>query len=139
MSSSNAYLERLLELANRRVSADFARVLMDVGVQRDEWRVLEVLADELGRSMGELAIQVDMNHPTLTKLMDRMVAKSWVLRKIDPVDSRRVLVYVTDIGLQLHAQLQQPVEQYQASWESALGERKAKQLRSLLSELLEPR
>jgi DNA-binding MarR family transcriptional regulator len=71
------------------------------GVTSDHWRVLRRLADGEGHTMGELAEQLQMNPPTLTKLIDRMVGKSLVQRAADPEDSRRVLVYATDAGLGL--------------------------------------
>ena len=137
MTSLEQYLDHLLELAHRRVGADLSRVLARSGLQRDEWRVLEAMADENGRSMGELAQLVSMNHPTLTKLIDRMVAKSWVLRNVDAADSRRVLVYITDVGLATMVRLEAPLEAHEQTLTSALGERKARQLRSLLAELIE--
>ncbi len=137
MSTLEQYLGHLLDLAHRRVGADLERVLAGTGVQKEEWRVLEVLSDERGRSMGELAAVVAMNHPTLTKLIDRMVAKSWVLRNVDAADSRRVLVYITDVGLATMVRLEAPLEAHEQTLTSALGERKARQLRSLLAELIE--
>lgn len=137
MSSLEQYLGHLLDLANRRVVADLQRVLADAGVQRDEWRVLEVLSDEQGRSMGELAQVVAMNHPTLTKLIDRMVGKGWVQRNIDEGDSRRVLVYATDMGLRMAVRLQRPLAEHQRSLTSVLGARRTRELRDLLTTLIE--
>ena len=137
MTSLEQYLDHLLELAHRRVGADLSRVLAGSGLQRDEWRVLEALADELGRSMGELAQLVSMNHPTLTKLIDRMVAKSWVQRNVDPRDSRRVLVFITDVGLQTASALQDSVQAHRQSIDQVLGERKSRQLRSMLATLID--
>ena len=55
------------------------------------WRVLEVLADESGRPMTALAETISMRLPTLSKLIDRMVADALVQRAPDPSDLRRVL------------------------------------------------
>lgn len=137
MTSLEQYLDHLLELAHRRVGADLSRVLARSGLQRDEWRVLEAMADENGRSMGELAQLVSMNHPTLTKLIDRMVAKSWVQRNVDPHDSRRVLVFITDVGLQTASGLHDSVQAHRQSIDQVLGERKSRQLRSMLATLID--
>jgi DNA-binding MarR family transcriptional regulator len=134
--SNSVSLERLLELASRRVAANTHQLLEGSGVQREEWRVLHVLADEQGRSMGNLALATEMNHPTLTKLIDRLVGKSWVMRNIDPRDSRRVIVFITDLGLQRVDSLSQPLVDSDERWALALGQRKAKQLRKLLGELI---
>ena len=43
------------------------------GVPVEQWRILKILSDGNGHSMGELAEAVLLNHPTLTKMIDRMV------------------------------------------------------------------
>ena len=78
-----------------------------------------------------------MNPPTLTKLVDRMVGKSLVQRAADPEDSRRVLVYATDAGLELLQQLQSRIDQHHAALGALLGERNARQLERLLALLID--
>lgn len=130
------YLAYLLAQANRQMSTRLEQALRQEGVQIEHWRILEVLSDEQGRSMGDLADGVLMNHPTLTKTIDKMVSRSLVHRRADPTDSRRVLVYVTDRGLELVAQLRARVDKHHAAVTAAVGARKAKQLRKLLGEFI---
>ena len=80
--------------------------------------------------MGELAELVLMNHPALTKTIDRMVSNGFVHRRADAQDSRRVLVYITDHGLELVARLKECVDQHHQSEHEAVGSKKAEQLRS---------
>ena len=49
----------------------------------EQWRILKVLSDGKGHSMGELAEAVLLNHPTLTKMIDRMVSDALVYRVQD--------------------------------------------------------
>ena len=130
------YLAYLLAQANRQMTAQLERALAEEGVQIEHWRILEVLSDEQGRSMGELAGLVLMNHPTLTKTIDRMVSSGLVHRRADLQDSRRVLVYSTDHGLELVARLKECVDQHQEAINAAVGQRKAAQLKKLLGELI---
>jgi DNA-binding MarR family transcriptional regulator len=130
------YLAYLLAQANRQMSTSLERALAEEGVQIEHWRILEVLSDELGRSMGELAELVLMNHPALTKTVDRLVSRSLVHRRADPEDSRRVLVYITDRGLELMALLRERVDQHHDEVTAAVGPRKAEQLKKLLGELI---
>jgi DNA-binding MarR family transcriptional regulator len=126
----------LLAQANRVVSGSLERLLAEEGAQIEHWRVLEVLSDEQGRSMGELAQLVLMNHPALTKLMDRMVSRGWVHRAADAADSRKVLVFITDAGLEFAARLRQRVADYQESIDAGFGDRRAVQLKRLLGTLI---
>jgi DNA-binding MarR family transcriptional regulator len=75
-----------------------------------------------------------MNHPALTKLMDRIVSRGWVHRAADPADSRRVLVYITDAGLALAARLRARVAEYHDAIDA--GDRRAEQLKRLLGTLI---
>ena len=135
--STPSHLSLLLERANRAVGDHLVRSIGLEGITPDHFRVLRHLADELGHPMGEIAERLEMNPPTLSKLIDRMVGKSLVQRAADPEDSRRVLVYATDAGLELLQELQQRIDRHQAALGSLLGERNARQLERLLTLLIE--
>jgi hypothetical protein len=49
------YLAYLLAQANRQISGQLERALSEEGVQIEHWRILEVLSDEQGRSIGPTA------------------------------------------------------------------------------------
>src|SRR6476620_5206071 len=130
------YLAYLLAQANRQITVQLERALAEEGVQIEHWRILEVLSDEHGRSMGELAALVLMNHPALTKTMDRMVSSGFVHRRADAQDSRRVLFYITDHGAELVGRLKECVDQHHQSIDAAVGTKKAEQLTKLLGEFI---
>jgi DNA-binding MarR family transcriptional regulator len=75
-----------------------------------------------------------MNHPALTKLMDRMVSRGWAHRAADPADSRKVLVFITDAGLEFAARLRHRVAEYHDAIDA--GDRRAEQLKRLLGTLI---
>jgi DNA-binding MarR family transcriptional regulator len=91
-------LSRAEHLAARRLTA----ALEPEGCSLEQWRALAFLADGAGRTMTELAEYALLPAPTATKLIDRMVADSLVYRHPDPADRRRVLVYLTERGTELH-------------------------------------
>jgi DNA-binding MarR family transcriptional regulator len=128
-------LQTLLSEASRKATADLERVLRPKGIPVEYWRVLEVLADENGRPMSVLAEAVSMRLPTLSKLVDRMVADALVQRAADPQDLRRVLVYISDPGLQLVTGLRDKVRRQRSALEATLGERGAA-LKRLLADFI---
>lgn len=134
------YLCFLLATANRRVRSGLTEAMAESGLGEDfteeHWRILHVLSDEQGRSMGELAERVQLNGPALTKNIDKLVSRGVVQRAADPQDSRKVLVYISDLGLESVAQLRERVDAHQESIEEALGPRKALQLKKLLETLI---
>ncbi len=76
----------------------------------DEWAVLTVLSDNVGHPMSQVAELTHIAPPTMTKLVDRMVASSLVSRRTDPVDRRRVLIFSTARGRQRHRRLQSLID-----------------------------
>ncbi|MDO8449692.1 MAG: MarR family transcriptional regulator [Rhodoferax sp.] len=125
----------ILEQAQRRLSRELDRVLSEVGAPAEQWRVLDKLSDESGRPIGELAQQLSMNPPTMTKLIDRMVAAGLVQRIVDDEDSRRVLVFITDAGLVLFGKLSQKATEFHEGLAESLNAREALQLSKLLGHL----
>lgn len=138
-SLSAASLQSLLSEASRKATADLERVLRPKGIPVEYWRVLEVLADESGRPMTALADAVSMRLPTLSKLVDRMVADALVQRAPDPQDLRRVLVYISDPGLQLVTGLRDKVRRQRFALEASLGEHGAALKRLLAAFIAESR
>jgi DNA-binding MarR family transcriptional regulator len=126
----------LLSEAAREANAEVARGIAHSGLPYEQWRVLEVLADENGRSIGALARAVSMKISALSKLVDRMVAAALVQRTHDPEDQRRVLVYISDIGLERFRELADPVRQGRAAIDSRLGARQGRELERLLREFI---
>ncbi|MGW2716566.1 MarR family winged helix-turn-helix transcriptional regulator [Streptomyces sp. NPDC001492] len=99
---SSPDLAHLLSHAERRLVQRLAGVLAQEGCSVEEWRVLTAVADGQGHPMTEIAEHVLMPAPSLTKLVDRMVAGNLVYRRPDPDDRRRVLLHLTARGRILH-------------------------------------
>ena len=125
----------LLEQAQRRVSRELDRALAEVGASAEQWRVLDKLSDEKGLPMRELAQQLGINPPTMTKLIDRMVAAGLVQRIVDQEDSRRVLVIITDSGLVLFGKLSRRAREFHQGLFEGLNARETSQLTRLLGNL----
>ncbi|HTT10791.1 MAG TPA: MarR family transcriptional regulator [Burkholderiaceae bacterium] len=132
-ASSTPSLQSLLSEAARKATADLERVLRPKGIPVEYWRVLEVLADESGRPMSWLAATLSMRLPTLSKLVDRMVADALVQRAVDPQDLRRVLVYISDPGLALVTGLRGTVRRQRSAQEASLGQAHGRALKRLLA------
>jgi DNA-binding MarR family transcriptional regulator len=131
------YLAFLLASANRRMHIGLAQSIAAEEVTEEQWRILQVLSDERGRSMGDLAELVLMNHPALTKNIDRLVSRNLVQRAADAQDNRKVLVYIGDLGLEMMSRLKQRVDAHHGALEEAMGVRKVEQLKKLLKRFIE--
>jgi MarR family transcriptional regulator, organic hydroperoxide resistance regulator len=130
------YLAFLLASANRQMRIGLGQSIGDEAFNEEHWRILQVLSDEEGRSMGELAERVLLNGPALTKNIDKLVSRGVVQRAADPGDNRRVLVYISDLGLETVARLKRRVDAHHESIEEVLGPRKTSQLKRLLENFI---
>ena len=130
------YLAFLLASAHKRMRIGLGQSIGDEEFNEEHWRILQVLSDEKGSSMGELAARVLLNGPALTKNIDKLVSRGVVQRAPDAGDSRKVLVYISDLGLETVARLKQRVDAHHESIEEALGPRKTNQLKRLLESFI---
>ena len=106
-------LAYLIAKLHRFVNNGLESRLQEQGFSVEQWRVLETLSHRDGCPMGELANAVLMNHPALTKMIDRMVSSGLVHRAPDPADQRRVLVYGTERGIVAMQKLRSVVAEYE--------------------------
>jgi DNA-binding MarR family transcriptional regulator len=98
-----------------------------------EWRVLRLLSDRRGRSMSEIKDFVMLPGPTLTKLIDRMVANNLVYRRGDLVDRRRVLVFLAPRGLAKYEIIRAAVDSDQMELAERIGDEQLAELTRALS------
>jgi DNA-binding MarR family transcriptional regulator len=62
------------------------------------WRVLGALRTGDGYTMSDMSAAMSIPPPTLTRIVDKLVDGGFVLRRIDPTDRRRVLIYLSARG-----------------------------------------
>lgn len=105
---------RLISGVNRQIEQSMEARLKPQGVSIEHYRVLDALVRENGMAMSDLARQVFVDGPTLTKIIDRMIASSDVYRAPDPNDRRKVLIFLSQRGQarfqELHGLLTADVE-----------------------------
>jgi DNA-binding MarR family transcriptional regulator len=130
------YLAYLLASANKRMHHGMSHSVAAEEVTEEHWRILHVLSDEKGQSMGELAERVLLNNSALTKNVDKLVSRALVMRAADTADCRRVLVYISDLGLETVARLKINVDAHHVNITGMLGARKTEQLKRLLEKFI---
>lgn len=131
------HLAYLLAQANREINRHLESRLRKEGVPVEQWRVLMILADGKGHSMGDLANAVLLNHPTLTKMVDRLVSDALVYRVQDPSDRRRVLMHLSDRGKALAKRLSSLAERQEADIIQSYGNKSTSELKRLLESLID--
>lgn len=131
------HLAYLLAQANREINRQLDARFRIEGVPVEQWRILKVLSDGKGHSMGELAEAVLLNHPTLTKMIDRMVTDALVYRAQDADDRRKVLMFISDRGKALTQRLNMLALSQEAHISESYGNKATLELKRLLESLIE--
>jgi long-chain acyl-CoA synthetase len=97
-----------------RAAARLGRVVENALAQVDlslpQYRMLVFLAEGGPAAASALAGKLGVSRPSVTALVDGMVARGWAQRSADPVDRRRVAHVVTDAGLEALARADEVVE-----------------------------
>lgn len=118
--------------AERRAGRRLAQVLARNGCTVERWRALTLLAGEDSHGMSELAEFTQLPAPSVTRLVDGLVADNLAHRKADPRDRRRVLVHITRRGLALQRRLS---ERIAAARDSILGDADERDVERVLESL----
>jgi DNA-binding MarR family transcriptional regulator len=131
------YLAYLIAQADRQIHRRLDEEFRAEGVPVEQWRILKLLAEANGRSMGELAEAALLNHPTLTKTIDRMVSQALVYRRADKTDGRKVLIFISAQGRAAIERLNRLANNHQAEIVENYGDREAEELKRLIEGLIQ--
>jgi len=130
-----SYISYSLATAHRKVHTSLTRRLKQFDVQVEAWRVMEILENDDNLTMGDLAELVLMNPPTLTKLVDRMVADGLVHRRVATSDHRKINLDITALGRKRIDQVREEARLEEEQIAVKIGQERADLLKSILTEL----
>jgi DNA-binding MarR family transcriptional regulator len=128
-------LPLLLGRVYQEVARRYSAAARSAGCAIEEWWVLSCLADRDGRPMNEIADYAGMPNPSLTKVVDRMVAGNLVFRRVDPEDRRRTLLYLTERGRENHGVVAGAVSRVESDLAASVGEQTLGTLRAALADI----
>ncbi|MCB1996182.1 MAG: winged helix-turn-helix transcriptional regulator [Burkholderiaceae bacterium] len=130
------HLPYLLARASHALWRGFEPQVKAAGLNSLEWRVMATLSDAEPMPVGQLALEVLAQQPTLTKSLDRLQAQGWVERRADAGDARRSRVALTTAGQRKVAPLIAAADAHQRARLQALGVGDEEKLRDALASLV---
>lgn len=95
------WFTQVLDRRDRHLAAE----LRPFGVRVPEWRALASLHSRHRMSMSELADTTSIERTTLSRTVERMVRKGWVVRLSDTSDARVTRLAPTAAGERLFARI----------------------------------
>lgn len=121
--------------ARDKVMGPVRKMLADVGVTEQQWRVLRVLVEEGPLDPTSIADRAVLLLPSLTRILQKLEEKDLVTRGRDQFDRRRHVIALTEAGEALIAENMAEALALAAAQRERLGAEKFDQLLVLLSEL----
>ncbi|MDR3739745.1 MAG: MarR family transcriptional regulator [Terracidiphilus sp.] len=130
-----SHLGYLLRRVSNAVSGDFSRALQEKQTSVAEWVLLREL-HERGRSQpGELADILGLTRGAVSKIVDKLEAKSWIRTETNQGDSRFRLLSLTRAGRHSLPVLAGLADQNEECFFKCLSARERNVLRELLVKL----
>jgi len=135
---SSVHEEVVLSLVRSadQVLAPLTAVLREANLSLSQYNILRVLrgSGEDGLPCGEISERMVRRDPDLTRLLDRLEARGLIGRARGTVDRRVVVASITDAGLELLAELDDPIRRTTKATLAHMGSDRLDLLRELLDE-----
>lgn len=125
----------LRKLSNR-VSLSFAERVERHGVSVANWVVLRVLFDHEALPLKEIVERVGVDQGSLSRMVDRLLARGLVERAENPEDRRAVRISLTPEGRRLVPKLAREADENDRAFFAVLPERKRAELLAAIKALL---
>ena len=118
--------------AARELRAELARRLAPIGLHPGQEQLLGLLWDDDGRSQAQLAEELGIEPPTVTRMVHRLEANGFVARHPHPTDRRSVQVWLTDHGREIRPRVRRILRGLRNQATEGMSEHQEAQLVGLL-------
>ena len=110
----------------------YDRQMASIGLTRSQWWLLTYLFFKDGINQSELAILMDMEKAPLSRLLDRMEKKGWVIRKNESKDRRTKNIYLSESIKPLISSMREKAAEYRRESLSILTDKERNKLKAIL-------
>ena len=110
----------------------YDRQMSSIGLTRSQWWLLTYLFFKDGINQSELAILMDMEKAPLSRLLDRMEKKGWVIRKNENKDRRTKNIYLSESIKPLISSMRDKAAEYRSVSLSILTDKERNKLKDIL-------
>ncbi|MDB3916275.1 MarR family transcriptional regulator [Alphaproteobacteria bacterium] len=125
----------LIHDVGRLLRVLYDRQMASIGLTRSQWLLLTYLYFKDGINQTELASLMDMEKAPLSRLLDRMEIKGWIIRKTETNDRRVKNIYLSESVKPLVSSLREKAGKYRKDSLSILSDKELNKLRDLLQVL----
>jgi DNA-binding MarR family transcriptional regulator len=127
-------LDTLVKRVKQEVSQSLQ--LDDINITADQWILLRLVMEHGGLTQKDLAALAGKDNPTVTRMLELMIEKDWVVKEPTPGDRRSYLILPTKHGQETYRIARDGVAKaYKRVWKSA-GKKETKGALNLCKQLL---
>jgi len=125
----------LIHDVGRLLRVLYDRQMASIGLTRSQWWLLTYLYFKDGINQKDLASLMDIEKAPLSRLLDRMEIKGWILRKNETKDRRIKNIYLSESVKPLIGSMRKKAAEYREDSLSVLSDEELNSLRNLLQTL----
>ena len=125
----------LIHDVGRLLRVLYDRQMASIGLTRSQWLLLTYLYFKDGINQTELASLMDMEKAPLSRLLDRMEIKGWIIRKNETKDRRIKNIYLSESVKPFVSSLREKAAKYRKDSLSILSDKELSKLRDILQVL----
>jgi len=103
LPSTSRSLPIALLRAREQVMGPIRAMLADVGITEQQWRVLRVLDEGGAMEPTRIAEEACLLLPSLTRILQKLEEKAFIVRRRDEDDKRKQVVQITSTGSEVIA------------------------------------
>lgn len=129
-------LNHLIIQLCRAHRARAATLLDEYGLYPGQERILFLLWEEEGLTLSKLAEKLEVQAPTITKMITRMEGSGILERRAAPWDSRTTQVFLTGKGKGLKQAVEKAYEKLEAETAAGLSKKEEVMFRHLLAKII---
>ncbi|RJG02617.1 MarR family winged helix-turn-helix transcriptional regulator [Noviherbaspirillum sedimenti] len=131
------YLAYWLHRQSDSVLKKFERTLAEYGVTHAQWYVLITIYHQDADTPQSIAKRIDIDIGSVSRVIDRLVAKGLLVKRPHAEDKRSVFLELTTDGEKVISTLAAIARQQEGEWRACLTETETKAFGAALYKLLE--
>lgn len=131
----NESLGRLIYLAAQDIKNLAEKVLKPSGLTLEQFHLLKNMSNQSGLSQRELGEIVNKTPANITRILDRLEAKTLIARRDNPVDRRASIVFLTDSGKSLLSEVFGILEAFSMKVSQGINEQEQEIVKKVLNKM----
>ncbi len=122
LAENTEFKEKLLpgfviENTAKQMKLSFSRLLLlhpEIDITVDQWIIIQLLQQHGQLSQQKLAEFAVKDAPTVTRILDILTEKSYIIRTSDPEDRRKFLILLTNEGMDIYKKVIPLVQKFRS-------------------------